>query len=175
MLKKYGVLLLLFLLTGTVFIISPALAEEAILAEGLTFRQATIKTLEGSVKIKKKDAEVWVVAYEGMILNQDDIIKTDADSSVDIVLPTEGEESTVRIYKKAEVAIQQLVKNEITGEENTVLNVAIGKILIKAAKLKGESRFEVVTPTSVVGVRGTEFEVTVSAATKFQVSVSKPE
>ena len=46
----------------------------------------------------------------------------------------------------------------------TLLDLAMGEILIKAQKVHGEkSQFEVKTPTSIVGVRGTTFNVKVEA------------
>ena len=48
-----------------------------------------------------------------------------------------------------------------TGNKMTLLDLAVGKVLVHAAKLKGGSRFEVRTPTAISGVRGTVFEVEV--------------
>ena len=48
--------------------------------------------------------------------------------------------------------------------ESTLLNVDEGSILIKAQKLVGDSKFQVKTPTSIVGIRGTVFEVSVPKA-----------
>ena len=46
--------------------------------------------------------------------------------------------------------------------DNTLLVVGIGSVLVKADKLVGASKFEVKTPTSIIGIRGTIFEVYVS-------------
>jgi hypothetical protein len=51
--------------------------------------------------------------------------------------------------------------NKITGDKTTLLDLAIGKVLVQTQKLQGDSKFEVRTPTALTGVRGTIFEVTV--------------
>ena len=58
-----------------------------------------------------------------------------------------------------------LILNTLSGEANskekeTVLDLAIGSVLLKVNKLKGDSTFQVKTPNAVTGVRGTVFEVT---------------
>lgn len=161
MLKGYKILAVVFLILGiaSIIFIQNGIAENG----DFESRQAIIKSLKGSVKIKKAGTERWITANRGMKLSQNDTIKTDSNSRAELVFPSKKDESGVQIYKNTEVTIQQLITNKKTGEEGTVLDVAVGKILVKAAKLKGESKFEVATPTSIVGVRGTEFEVTVSA------------
>ena len=56
------------------------------------------------------------------------------------------------------------LKDDQAGTQNTLFDLSLGEILIKAKKLHSEkSKFEVKTPTSIVGVRGTTFSVTVEA------------
>jgi hypothetical protein len=52
--------------------------------------------------------------------------------------------------------------DEATKIDNTLLDLEVGSVLVEAEKLVGASRFEVKTPTSVVGIRGTKFEVNVA-------------
>ena len=69
----------------------------------------------------------------------------------------------VEMSPNSELTFAELVKDDATGTQKTLLDLAIGQILIKAAKLNtAESKFEVKTPTSVVGVRGTKFAVRVA-------------
>ena len=51
--------------------------------------------------------------------------------------------------------------DEASQVKMTELQIAIGGVLVKAEKLKRESDFEVVSPSSIVGIRGTMFEVSV--------------
>ena len=58
----------------------------------------------------------------------------------------------------------ELIGNKEEGTQKTLLDLAIGKILIRAKKLHSEEeKFEVKTPTTIVGVRGTTFAVEVEA------------
>ena len=69
--------------------------------------------------------------------------------------------------ENSQLMLRELKKDKRTGTENTLLDLAVGKILVKAQKLRDpDSKFEVKTPTSVVGVRGTNFSVQVEAVEK---------
>ncbi|MBI4711294.1 MAG: FecR domain-containing protein, partial [Candidatus Omnitrophica bacterium] len=57
--------------------------------------------------------------------------------------------------------IQKAETDPVTGDKTTLLDLALGKIVVDVEKLKGNSKFEVRTPTALSGVRGTTFEVTV--------------
>ena len=48
-----------------------------------------------------------------------------------------------------------------TGDKTTLLDLALGKVLVHVEKLQGKSKFEVRTPTALTGVRGTTFTVEV--------------
>ena len=66
--------------------------------------------------------------------------------------------------EKSLVSFASLVKDSSSGMKKTLLDLSIGQVLIKAEKLDTpDSKFEVKTPTSVVGVRGTKFSVKVDA------------
>ena len=47
-------------------------------------------------------------------------------------------------------------------KDDTKLELDIGSILVKAEALQGDSEFHVRTPNSIVGIRGTKFEVNVT-------------
>ena len=62
------------------------------------------------------------------------------------------------------MAIAELIADPGADTSKTLLDLAMGEVLIKAQKVHGEnSKFEVKTPTSIVGVRGTTFNVKVEA------------
>ena len=125
-------------------------------------RKATIISIEGTVVVKKPGITDWIIASEGMVLGQDDRIRTGPLSSVEIDLNTESGKSIARLDENTIIVISMLLKEKNTGVEKTVLDVIIGDVLIEAAQLKGESTFKVATPASIVAVRGTVFEVNVS-------------
>lgn len=128
-----------------------------------TSRTAAIKELKGTVEVKTPKA-AWVTAQVGMILNQQDIIRTKKDSWAVLNLNGSGETATVEIKQNSQMRLAELKQNREQGSQNTLLDLALGEILIKAQKLHSEkSKFEVKTPTSIVGVRGTTFSVSVEA------------
>ncbi len=131
-------------------------------AEQIT-RTATIIDMSGMVEVKTPDAEEPVPASIGMMLNEADILITKDESSAILEISGSQGNATVELKDNSQVVILELTKKE-TGEEETLLDLAVGKLLIKVDKMPDEkSRFEVKTPTSVVGVRGTKFSVEVEA------------
>jgi hypothetical protein len=125
-----------------------------------TVRTGRLLDMEGSVDVRMADGKT-VPADIGMELTQGDIIKTGSDSFALVKL--DGlETATVEINANSQMLISELIMDKEAGTQKTLLDLAIGKVLIKADKLHSDSsRFEVKTPTSVVGVRGTTFAVEV--------------
>lgn len=124
-------------------------------------RVARVIDVEGSVKAKLAGEKAWVPVKTGMVLNEGDYIKTKGGSSAVLNLDGGGETATVNINENTQMMLAELLKDE-EGHQMTLLDVAIGKILIKAKKLHSEEeRFEVKTPSTIVGVRGTTFAVDV--------------
>jgi hypothetical protein len=122
---------------------------------------AKITASKGKVTVKRLDKD-WVPAKVGMILNEGDIIKTEWRSRATLKLIGKKKSSAIYIRPGSELLIAKLSRNEKTGNEESLLDLAIGNILIKAQKLEKEGdKFEVKTPTSVTGVRGTKFSVEV--------------
>ncbi|HPN73621.1 MAG TPA: FecR domain-containing protein [Candidatus Omnitrophota bacterium] len=123
-------------------------------------RTATILDIDGSVSVRLSDG-ISVPAEIGMEVGQGDAIATGSGSFALVRL--EGmETATVEVSENSRVLLSELIMNESDSSQRTLLDLAMGKVLIKADKLHNEkSKFEVKTPTSVVGVRGTTFEVQV--------------
>jgi len=123
-------------------------------------RTATIVENEGANQVSS-DGTNWIPAEVGMVLHQGDVIRT-ADNSF-LVMNLEGEESaTVELKEKGELRLSELLQDKTAGTQKTLLDLALGEILITSKKLRAEeSKFEVKTPTSIVGVRGTTFSVAV--------------
>ena len=128
-------------------------------------RVAKIISITGDVNVKLYGEEtVWMPAKKGMILNEGDMIRTKSDSWALLSLNGEGQTANVEVEQNSKLLLSELVMEEEKGIQRTLLDLAIGEILIKAEKLDTpESKFEVKTPTSIVGVRGTRFSVRVEA------------
>jgi len=120
-----------------------------------------IAGITGDVKIRRADEKNWIIARRGMELGVEDQIMTGIESSADIVFVRNGKDSTVRILEKADMSLMTLNLDKVTGDSEILLDLAIGHIIIKTDSIKGKSRFEVLTPTSMTAVRGTGFEVMV--------------
>ena len=128
-----------------------------------TKRSAKIVSIDGEATVKTADEKGWVPAEEGMVLNEGDTIKTKSDSWVLIEIGEGDEAASVEIEESSQLLLSRLEKNVEDRTTRTLLDLPIGEILIKVEKLPAESKFEVKTPESVAGVRGTRFGVRVEA------------
>jgi hypothetical protein len=152
--KKVIILLVVLALVGCY---SFVLAEKA-------NRIATIAQLKGKVDVKIS-GKAWVPAEKGMVLTQGDLIRTKSDGWALLNLDGNAQTAMVEVKKESQLGLAELLEDKNAGTQKTLLDLALGEVLIKAKKLHSEkSSFEVKTPTSVVGVRGTTFSVTVEAA-----------
>ena len=145
------------LLVGLVLTLSSlAIAGEA-------KRTASISDLKGTVEVRAADKK-WVAAKTGMILNEGDVIRTMASSWAVLNVDGKGETATVEVKENSQLKMAQLLENKDSSSQSTLLDLALGEVLIKAKKLHSDkSRFEIKTPTSIVAVRGTTFSVAVKS------------
>lgn len=128
-----------------------------------TKRIATVIEIKGTVEVKSPKGK-WVTANMGTVLQEGDILRTRANSFATLNLDGKAETATVEVKEKSQLLLSELLTDKEKKSQKTLLDLATGEILIKAKKLHSEkSSFEVKTPTSIVGVRGTTFAVTVEA------------
>ena len=126
-------------------------------------RSASIASLKGKVQVKLINEKSWNPAKAGMVLYEGDSVRTSAGSWALLNLDG-GKTATVEVKENTQLLLSELKKNDSGDVKDTLLDLAIGKILIKVQKLRKESsKFEVKTPTSIVGVRGTVFAVEVES------------
>ena len=137
------------------FIAAPVFAEVGRIAE--------ISGIDGAVWFKKSGTAEWKGAEKGMILLENDEIKTGEGAKAEILLDVAGETGKLDLAPNTQLRIETMKKDPLTEDKTTLLDLAVGKVLVKAEKLKGSSSFQIKTPTSICGVRGTLFEVTVEA------------
>jgi len=151
------ILKLMAVLVLVMFLASPAFAEEV-------QRTAKVIDITGDAQIKPLEAGDWMAAEAGSILNVGDILKTASGCEVILNVNGNGETAIITVSENTKLMFTDLVMDTDDGTEKTLVELAVGQILIKAQKLHTpESQFEVKTPTSLVGVRGTEFAVKVEA------------
>ena len=142
----------------------PALCDNGNKDEVFVPIKVRVRELNGTAKVKKAQTRKWTPLALNMILNENDVIRSATKSQVTLVFESKGESSVVDVYDNSEVAFLRLERAKITSEEKVTLSVSFGRIYISSAKLEGQSTFKVVTPTSVVSVKGeAKFEVAVPA------------
>lgn len=133
------------------------------LAEGAQ-RTASIAEIKGIAEVKIIAQKNWVPAKLGMQLRQGDTIRTKENSWVVINVDGAAQTATVELKPNSQLKLAELLQNKTDASQATLLDLSLGEILIEAKKLHSEkSKFEVKTPTSIIGVRGTTFSVTVKA------------
>ena len=127
--------------------------------------KAEIASFKGKVHVQTNGELTWIPAKVGMILNEGDVVRTKEGSRAILDLKgITGEEATVEVEENSLLMLAELIKDEEKKTQKTLLDLAVGKILIKAKEMRSkESDFEVKTPTSIVGIRGTSFGVEVEA------------
>jgi hypothetical protein len=126
-------------------------------------RIATLKEISGTVEVKTAQG-AWAPAMVGMTLSQGDMIRTQKGAMAILSLDGTEDTASVEVKQNSQLALAELIADKAAGTQSTLLDLSLGEVLIKAKKLHSEkSRFEVKTPTSIVGVRGTTFSVAVEA------------
>lgn len=129
--------------------VSTMAQEEAAVAGSVT-------KLAGQVSLLPAGSTVWVLASQGLEVEQGDRIKTEAGASCEITL----EDGTfVIVNEKTETEMEELNFEPKTESIFATVKLWAGGILGNIAKLKQKSRMAVKTPVATVAVRGTEFSV----------------
>ena len=145
-----------------VMISSMLLAEVKTVDAAETSRTAKVESVTGTVQVKKAGGTKEYKAFKNMSLNHGDLIKTSAKSS--IVLSIADKEDEITVGENTEVYISEL--QQAASNKQTDLKVWSGSVFIKAKPLtQKEDQFSISTPTAVMGVRGTQFLVTVDPNT----------
>lgn len=126
-------------------------------------RSGKVTTSQGTVEVKIGETK-WAPAEIGMVLKEGDMIRTQTNSSTTVEIENAG---LVEIKPNSELELMELTTDKNDNSRRTIIDLSLGEVLIKAKKLNNKkSKFEVKTPTSVVGVRGTAFSVKVNAVTE---------
>lgn len=125
---------------------------------------AFVRAIEGSATYN--DGAKSGSVTRGLFLHEDARITTSAGSYVDLFLGENG--PFVRVTESSNLTLDRLAFRE-TGEEivvETSLNLRKGRILGQVKRTSPASRYEVVTPTMVAGIRGTDYDISADGTTK---------
>lgn len=105
--------------------------------------------MQGDVKVKSAKSEVWVNAEKGMVLSNGDNIKTGVQSWAELGFGKDFKNS-VRIQENTHVVLTDLGAIKI--------NLIQGELRSLVEKLSKNTVFEIRTPVSICGVRGTGWD-----------------
>lgn len=143
--------------------------------------RAVVKSITGTAMYATGVGAEWTPLKVGMALPPGATIKTARASQV--VLHLGKNESAIRINENSTFVIRQLTYQQTDKGlvTNTDLEVKQGSILGNVKKLSVASNYQVKTPNSVAGIRGTEFYVeasgtvhVLSGVVEVRVSVTLP-
>lgn len=118
-----------------------------------------VEELFGSVQVTRR-GEVLGSIDMGESIENYDLIKTGSDGSVVISL-TQGTGMTGTLVVKPN-SVFTVKSDVVQGKPTTEGDVLVGTVGVKVKKISGDPALRVRTGNTVMGVRGTEFEVVVS-------------
>jgi hypothetical protein len=125
-----------------------------------------IVDVKGKVEIKSFKQTAWVPAKVGSVLYEKDAIRTDKKSFARIKYSEgtissieENSEIVVENFSEKMVTQRKLFKKVNVPVKKIKMKLIKGNIFSKIKKLKSGSSFNIATPSSVCGVRGTSFDV----------------
>lgn len=110
----------------------------------------------------------WEAITTGAMLAKDQSVKTAAQSECELQL---GKTAVVRIEEKTIVELKTF--STVGGKTRIAMGLDQGSVLCKVRKLTGGESFRVQTETAIGGVRGTEFQVSVSTDKTTVVAVKE--
>jgi len=125
-------------------------------------KNVSVVALGGKVEALAQGSAAWQPVRAGMKLSAGDTVRTAKNSYADLDFGGAGQAAVVRIGEDSSLKIDTYIASNRIENRKIILDLTMGDILVKVNKVKNESQFQVRTPTSVVGVRGTAFEVRVS-------------
>lgn len=106
--------------------------------------------------------------FQGDVVLENDTIITGDKSAVDIGL---SDSSVIRLLENTNITLEKL--SEQNSDPNVKLKLNIGKVFNVAPKLGKKGQFEVTTPASVAGVRGTSFFVSYDDKQNYIIEVAE--
>jgi hypothetical protein len=120
-------------------------------------KNTVITSLQGEVSVKKAGTIDWAKAEIKMLLNKGDSIKTGAGAGAKI---TFFDGSTIELNADTQIEFIELLKEQA---KKIRMKQEIGETVSKVEKLvDSASKYEIVTPTAIAGVRGSSMRVSVS-------------
>jgi len=139
--------------------VEPAFIKKWIPAKGATEMNGVIVSLAGSVRIYKKGADNWREPKLNDTVSEGDKIQTEENSTIGIRM---SNGNTVVLQPYTELSFTTLRYDPASGNYENTLAITKGRLSAVVARVNKQVTFQVQTPTSVCGVRGTFMEVVVN-------------
>lgn len=155
--KNLGSLMFKLAAGGVALVVSAMLGSAQAQQEGTV----TVTSVRGSAQYSDAGGS-WMPLKVGKVLKAGAVVKTAADSQVDLFLKQNG--PVVRVTADTTLGLDKMLFDD-TGAETVVetqLNLVNGRILGNVKKLAAASRYDVKVPTGTVGIRGTEYDISAS-------------
>lgn len=124
--------------------------------------QGLVLFVIGDVKSGERQLKV------GDVLKEKENLRTGKKSVCDVQVTGLETDVTIRMKENSDFSISGHLKK---GIKNLQMKIISGKVLVNAQKLNTKDSIETITPTAVVGVRGTKFEVEIGKDSSSSISV----
>jgi hypothetical protein len=111
-----------------------------------------ISALEGTVEVQPRGQLIYNAAQLNQFLYAGNRIRTKDDGWVEITMDNAN---VITLKENSDLLIEKFVQNLESQEYENILEMNLGKLRAKVEKLKGNSVFEIHTPTAVAAARGT--------------------
>jgi len=134
--------------------------EGAIPVARVRANKGVITLLEGQARVKKAGETEWSSARANMILSENDQVRVLAKSRAELIL---DHQTVMRLSENTQLAIQKLEEEVATQRETARVQLSLGRMWTRTAKLfNPSSRYDVRTPTAIAGVTGTVYQMRVA-------------
>jgi len=127
-------------------------------------RIATLSLFSGKVEVQRSQKDSWEPVKIKMPLYVKDKVRTAAKSSAEIVL---DDNSILRLKERSVMEIRDI--SEERGARNTSFGVLIGKVWTSVTPQPAGSKFQILSTSATVGVRGTVMAVSVDVEQNMRV------
>lgn len=112
---------------------------------------------EGSAELQSAGGASWTAALVDQEVFIGDTVRTGPGGALKVVLV---DDTTLSIGEDTELEIDSFVVGPAATQERSVLNLLKGQVRARVGEaFGGTTRLEMETPTAVIGVKGTVFEV----------------
>jgi hypothetical protein len=156
--KRLSYLLIVLFIVALAIPSLPYLGNTALAQD--TLRVAKILDTQGDVKVYRAGGEKSFAAYKGMGLTQGDAIITGANGKVTLEVDKDKE---MKIGPNTQLMISELVQSLRNNADKSSFNLKAGQVYTRVKnQLAPGAKYEIRTPTAVMGVRGTQFFVSLS-------------